>query len=58
MEKTKSELRKETEYFKVENQQSVKNLNELDKENTTQLKELKRSEVKKNNEIIFLKAEN
>ena len=47
LEKTNSELRKETEYLKVENQQSVKNINDLDKEYTTQLKELKRSEVQK-----------
>ena len=45
-------------YLKVENEKVVKNMNDLDKEYTTQIKGLKRIEAQREHEIIFLKAEN
>ena len=53
MEKANEALIKETNYLRA-----VKNLNDLDKEYVTQIRDLKKHEVQKDHEIIFLKAEN
>ena len=58
LEKANEELTKETNYLKAENQLAVKNLNDLDKEYLTQIRDLKKRETQKDHEIIFLKAEN
>ena len=58
LERANEALTQETTYLKAENEKSNKNLNDLDKEYITQIKDLKRSETQKEHKIIFLKAEN
>ena len=58
LEKTNEALTKEINYLKVEGQKSAKNLHDLDKEYTIQLKDLKSREIQKDHEILFLKTEN
>ena len=56
--KANEALLQENNHLKVENEKALKNLNDLDKEYTTQIKNLKRTDAQKDHETIYLKAEN
>ena len=58
MEKANEKQTQETNYLKVENKKSKKDLNDLDKEHITQIKGLKTTQVQNEQEIRYLKSGN
>ena len=58
LEKANEALTKEINYMKVESQKSDRNLNDLDKEYSLHIRDLRKREAQKDHEIVFLKAEN
>ena len=58
LEKANEKQTQETNYFKVENENSQKNLHDLDQNHITRIKELKNIKVNNEQEIRYLKSEN